>query len=180
MVRIAHARTRTGPARRLSAGVVVGIVLAGALGSTQVALLGPRVGSVEAGTTWRFSHSERCFMRKINRCRARHGRRRLERDKQLGVVARRHARRMARSRAVYHDDRIGRKVTRWIRLGQNTGMGGTCRRLFRAFWRSSRHRSNILGRWRYLAVGARRRGRRLYVQQIFEARRNPGNIWHYP
>ncbi len=119
-------------------------------------------------------------MRKINRKRANRGRRRLHRDRQLGVVARRHARRMADARAMFHDLRLGRKITRWRRLGQNTGRGGACRGLFRAFWRSYHHRGNILGRWRFMGVGTERRGGRIYVQQVFEARRDPGNVWHYP
>lgn len=119
-------------------------------------------------------------MRKINRVRARHGLRRFERDKQLGYVARRHANRIARSGSIYHDDGLGWKVTRWRRLAQNTGRGGGCKSLARAFMGSSKHRANILGRFRFFGVGTERAGRYLYVQQIFESRRNPGNAYNYP
>jgi uncharacterized protein YkwD len=87
---------------------------------------------------------------------------------------------MARTAGVSHDPRLTRKVTRWRSLGQNSGMGKRCRGLFRAFWRSSGHRSNILGRWRFVGVGVRRSNKRLYVQQIFEYRSNPGNIYGHP
>ncbi|MGH2821052.1 MAG: CAP domain-containing protein [Actinomycetota bacterium] len=178
---MAYARARASRRRRRPAVVLVaGIALSILMAPAEVALFGPHAGDVEAGTAWRFSPSERCFLKRINRRRVHHGRRRLDWDKQMGVVARRHARRIARAGGVHHDTRIGRKVTRWVKLGQNTGRGGRCRGLFRAFWRSSAHRGNILGRWRFVAVGARRRGGRLYVQQIFEARRNPGNVWRYP
>ena len=127
-----------------------------------------------------FKRVERCFMRKINRRRAARDLRRLRWDRQLGFVARRHARSMARAGGVRHDGWLRSKVTNWRTLGQNSGSGGRCRSLFRAFWRSPHHRGNILGRWRYLAVGGVRRGGTLYVQQVFEYRSNPGNIWGWP
>jgi uncharacterized protein YkwD len=131
-------------------------------------------------SAYRFKPMERCFMRKINHRRARSGRRHLRWDKQIGYVARRHARRMARHRSVWHDGRLGRLVTHWRALGQNTGGGYRCGSLFRRFWRSSAHRSNILGRWRFLGVGTKRRRGYLYVQQVFEYRWNPGNVFRYP
>jgi uncharacterized protein YkwD len=120
------------------------------------------------------------MMRKINHARARHGLGRLSRDKQLGYVARRHARRMAERGYIFHDARLGAKVTRWRAIGQNVGRGGGCKRLFRAFMHSTKHRSNILGAWRFVGVGAKRRGGRVYVQHVFELYRNPGNVYHFP
>jgi len=119
-------------------------------------------------------------MRRINRARSRYGLRRLDRDKQLGYVARRHARSIARSRSVYHDDGVGWKVTRWRRIAQNTGRGAHCRSLARAFFNSSSHRHNILGPYRHFGVGTKWAGGQLYAQELFESRRDPGNIYHYP
>jgi uncharacterized protein YkwD len=119
-------------------------------------------------------------MRKINDRRAARGLRRLEWDQHIGYVARRHARRMARRGAVWHDLRLARRVTHWRTLGQNSGTGGRCRRLFKAFWRSSGHRRNILGKWRFVGVGAGWRSGRLFVQQVFEYRSDPGNIYGFP
>jgi uncharacterized protein YkwD len=133
-----------------------------------------------AGSRYRFHRAERCMMRKINHARARRGLSRLNRDKQLGYVARRHARRMANRGYIFHDSRLGAKVTRWRSLGQNVGRGGGCKRLFRAFMHSVKHRSNILGAWRFVGVGAKRRGGRIYVQHVFELYRDPGNVYHYP
>jgi hypothetical protein len=31
-----------------------------------------------------------------------------------------------------------------------------------------------------MGFGTQKSGGRLYVQQLFESRRNPGNIYHYP
>ncbi len=133
-----------------------------------------------AGGSYGFNASEKCLMRKINRARRSHGMRGLEWDRQIGYVARRHALAMASSGSAYHDYQLGQKVTRWRRLGQNTGRGGKCPSIFRSFMDSSTHRANIFGRWRHVGVGATWSGGRLYVQQVFESRLNPGNIYSYP
>ncbi|MGH2754904.1 MAG: CAP domain-containing protein [Actinomycetota bacterium] len=130
--------------------------------------------------SWSFNDSEQCFMNRINRRRQRKGKSRLNVDKQLGYVARRHARSMARSRSMYHDDNIGSKVTRWRTLAQNSGKGGPCKKMFKMFWRSSAHRANMLGPYRFLGVGVEKRGGNYYVQQVFESKRDPGNVWHKP
>ncbi|MDQ4143459.1 MAG: CAP domain-containing protein [Actinomycetota bacterium] len=129
---------------------------------------------------YRFKKAERCMMKKINRRRDARGLPALAWDRQLGYVGRRHAKSMARNRTIFHDHDLGRKITRWRALGQNVGTGRGCTGLFRAFWRSSPHRQNILGRWRFVGVGSERRRGRLYVHHIFEWRRNPGNIYTYP
>lgn len=132
------------------------------------------------GRRYGFSRPEKCLMRKINNARRGRGMRALDWDPQIGYVARRHALSMASARSAYHDYQLGQKVTRWRRLGQNTGRGGRCPRIFRSFMRSSAHRANIFGRWRHLGVGATWAGGRLYVQQVFESRLDPGNIYSYP
>lgn len=119
-------------------------------------------------------------MRKINGRRARNGLSRLDWDAHLIYVARRHASNMAANRVVYHDSSIGQRVTHWRRLGQNTGAGRRCKHLLKSFMHSSVHRTNILGAWRHFGVGVSRSGGRIYVQQIFESRLDPGNIYSYP
>ena len=133
-----------------------------------------------SGSNYSFKSSEKCMMRRITRARRRHGLGRLNWDKQLGYVGRRHARRMAERGYIFHDARLGSRVTRWRVLGQNVGRGGGCKGLFRAFMHSSKHRSNILGHYRYVGVGAKRRGNRVYVHHVFELRRDPGNVYRYP
>lgn len=119
-------------------------------------------------------------MRRINAIRQRHGLHRFELDKQLAYIARQHAVTMSRNGGLYHDPNISWKVTRWKRLGQNTGRGRSCRSLTSAFMHSSTHRKHILGRYRFMGFGTQKRGGRIYVQQLFESRRNPGNVYHYP
>lgn len=154
-------------------GVVLGAVLVAML------VVEPATPSKAAGN-YKFKPKERCFMRKINNVRHRRGLRRLERDKQLGYVGRRHAKSMAGSNSIWHDASLGSKVTRWKRIGDNVGVGGGCKRVFKAFMRSSPHRSNILGRWRYVGAGTERRNGKIFVDTIFESRRNPNNTYNYP
>jgi uncharacterized protein YkwD len=128
-----------------------------------------------------FKGIEQCFMSKLNNQRERKGLRPLKWDEQMGYVARRHARDMAKQRRVEHDYRVGQRVTRWLSLAQNSGSGKSCMEIVRAFWWSSGHRANILGRWRYVGVGVHRApGGRVYVQQIYEYRSNPGNVYRIP
>ena len=134
----------------------------------------------DGGGNWGFNSVERCLMGKINKVRRRHGRAALDWDKQVGYVARKHARSMASNYAVYHDGNMDNEITNWKSLGQNSGAGGGCRRIFWAFMKSSSHRANILGQWRHIGVGAEWRGGRLFVQQVFEWRYDPGNVYHYP
>jgi uncharacterized protein YkwD len=169
-----HVYARATSAQKFRVGLVTTV-------ATVALLIGltPALGKTTSlsGGGYVFSASERCIMRKINSVRHRYGRHGLAWDRQLGYVARSHANTMAAKRAVYHDYAMGQKVTHWRRLGQNTGRGGRCPRIFQDFMNSSPHRANILGRWRYIGVGTEWRGHRLYVQQIFESRHNPGNIY---
>lgn len=141
---------------------------------------GFRNGGQQLAGGYGFNGAESCLIRKINRARRSRGMSSLNWDKQIGYVARRHASTMAQNRTAFHDYSLGQKVTRWRRLGQNTARGGRCRRIFPSFMHSTRHRANILGRWRHVGVGAVWAGGRLYVQQVFESRLNPGNIYSYP
>jgi uncharacterized protein YkwD len=155
---------------------IVTIVILGAAPSSPNTVL----GESEPVGRYSFTNAERCFLRKINGLRHRKGKNRLKWDKQLGYVARRHARGMASNRSIYHDGDLGRTVTRWRRLGQNVGRGSGCKRLMRAFRNSSGHRANLLGSWRHMGVGVKRRNGQLFVMHVFESRRDPGNIYRYP
>lgn len=134
----------------------------------------------KAAGDYKYKEKERCFMRKINKARQRHGLRRLDRDKQLGYVGRKHAQSMADSNDIWHDSNLGSKVTRWKRLGDNVGSGNGCRSVFKAFMKSSPHKDNILGRWRHFAAGTERRHGKIFVDLIFESKRNPDNKYNYP
>ncbi len=136
--------------------------------------------SPDLGGRWGFNKQERCMMNKVNKVRRNNGKSALRADKQVGYVARRHARSMASSYSVFHDHNMGEEITNWKSLAQNSGAAGSCKRAFWAFMRSSSHRSNILGTWRHMGVGVDKRNGRVFVQQIFERRRDPGNVYRYP
>ena len=154
---------------------VFGVIPAGAIERS-----GESPGDIGGGGGWGFNRVERCLMRKVNKTRSRHGLARLDWDKQVGYVARRHAKSMAASHAVYHDGDVGNEITRWRTLAQNSGAGFGCRKIFWAFMKSSAHRANILGQYRHVGVGADWSRGKLYVQQVFEWRYDPGNVYRYP
>ena len=172
---LARARFVRGTRVVLTILMSVGLVLSGSPASSMEADL-----SGSGGGHYGFKSAEICFMRKINQARARRGLPALSWDKQLGYVARKHARQMASNRSVYHDPNMGQEVTRWRSLAQNTGRGGSCRSTFRQFMRSAPHRYNIMDNWRFLGVGIDYAHGAVYVQQIFESRRDPGNVYHWP
>lgn len=154
-------------------GMALAILLAGVVSSPQPSQAGKR-------SRYTFKKVEKCMLSKINKRRVKNGVGKLSWDRQLGYVARKHAKKMARSGTIFHDDGLGYRVTRWRALGQNVGEGGGCKKLFRAFWDSAPHRHNILGRWSYVGVGSESRNGRIFVQQVFEHKMNPGNVYTYP
>ena len=158
----------------------VGLAVASAVAFPVAPVGAAELEKATGASNWQFSSVEQCFMERINDRRASNGKGRLSWDKQLGYVARRHAQRIAGARTIAHDYNMGEEITRWNRLGQNTGGGRGCKSLARSFWNSSTHRANILGTWRHIGVGVASSGGRIYVQQIFESRRDPGNIYSYP
>ena len=150
--------------RRVTSATVPRVHLAVILGAAVVTMSvlpwtpSPSLSGSEPIGKYSFSQSERCFMKRINSMRHHRGKRGLNHDKQLGYVARRHPRGMAKNGSIYHDSNLGSTVTRWRRLAQNVGVGGGCKSLFKAFKSSSAHRRNILGPWRHMGVGVERRG----------------------
>ncbi|MEA2477269.1 MAG: hypothetical protein QOF16_1223 [Actinomycetota bacterium] len=138
----------------------------------------PAAGAGES--RYRLNQLEKCMIRKIDGARARHGLRRLDTDKQIAYVARRHARTMARRNYVFDDANLPSKVTRWRSLAANDGEGRGCKRTFKALMHDSAHRANIMGNYNFVGVGTHRRGNWVFISQVFEWRRNPGNRWNYP
>lgn len=170
--------------RALHVGSVTVVVLISVAALAAVAHPGgARAGEPSAapGGRWH-KESERCMMRRINDFRAARGLPRLDWDRQLSYVARRHAERMADAGlGIWHDPYLASRVTNWRALGENTGRAGGCRELFRVFRDSSEHRDIMLGDWHFVGVGtAWAPGTGLYAEEIFESWSDPGNIYHYP
>src|ERR687895_262409 len=104
-------------ARALSARLVACFSILIAFTSLPIAHAAPAVvgaaiendtlGSQKGGPRYRWKRSENCLMHKINTKRAHRGLRRLDWDKQLGYVARDHARDLASVRGLWHDSQLG-------------------------------------------------------------------------
>ena len=121
---------------------------------------------------------ERGFASKMNMARSAAGKNRLRLDPELSKAAKVHTREMANRETLYHTptNTLKRRVTRWTTLGENVGVGGTVTSLHMAFMNSPAHRSNILySGFRHVGVGTLKRGGRLWVTVIFEARSDPGS-----
>ncbi|MDQ3987047.1 MAG: CAP domain-containing protein [Actinomycetota bacterium] len=126
-----------------------------------------------------FAHkgAERSFAQKINDARGGAGVRRLQLDKQLSRVARKHSWEMKKRHSLFHTEgnKLGRRVTRWTLLGENVGVGGDVVSLHRAFMDSPAHKANVLrSAYNHVGVGVHRSDNYLWVTIVFEATRDPG------
>lgn len=122
--------------------------------------------------------SERSFASKLNAARRAAGRSTLRLDPQLSKAAKRHTWEMTNRNLLYHTptEALKRRVTNWVELGENVGVGGTPTSLHQAFMDSAAHRSNILySGFRYVGIGAKKAHGRLWVTVIFESRADPGS-----
>ena len=124
------------------------------------------------------TRKERSFLRKMNRDRVEAGKAPLKLDIEVSKVSKVHTRAMAKNNSLYHtaSDVLSRRVTNWILLGENVGVGGTVGSLHEAFMASPAHRENImLNSFKYVGIGTVQAGDRLWVTVTFEAKSNPGS-----
>jgi uncharacterized protein YkwD len=113
----------------------------------------------------------------MNAARVNDGKSRLRLDPEMSKVSKVHTRAMARKQSLYHTSStvLSKRVTNWVLLGENVGVGGTVSSLHRAFMNSAPHRANImLSQFKYVGVGVKRAGDRMWVTVTFEAKSNPG------
>ncbi len=121
---------------------------------------------------------ERAFVRKMNAARVDAGKRRLKLDIQMSKVSKVHTKEMTKEGSLFHTSStvLARRVTNWVLLGENVGVGGTVSSLHKAFMDSPAHRANILlGSFKYVGVGVGRADDRLWVTVTFEAKSDPGS-----
>jgi uncharacterized protein YkwD len=122
--------------------------------------------------------NEREFASKLNAARRVAGKSSLRLDPQLSKAAKVHTREMVRKNLLYHTptEALKRRVTNWVQLGENVGVGGTVTSLHGAFMDSAAHRSNILySGFRYVGIGSKKAHGRLWVTVIFESQADPGS-----
>ena len=132
---------------------------------------------------WNFKPSEKGFTRKINGARGNGGLGKLSLDPELSKAARVHTREMVRKAELYHTptESLKRRVTNWIMLGENVGVGGTVSSLHEAFMNSQGHRDNVMHPlYRHVGVGVLKAGDRMWVTIIFEANTDPGTPLKMP
>ena len=155
------------------------------LGALIAALMPAPIAGAQAGDNpcWSYKNSEKAFARKINGARANGNVGKLSLDPELSKAARVHTREMVRKDLLHHTETetLKRRVTNWIVLGENVGVGGTVRSLHRAFMNSQGHRDNVMHPlYRHVGVGVRKADGRMWVTVIFEATTDPGTTLKMP
>jgi uncharacterized protein YkwD len=134
-------------------------------------------------TCWKAREKELGFVQKLNDVRRAAGRVGLRLDPELSRAARYHTWQMADVDKLYHTpaDNLKRRVTNWVVLGENVGVGGTVESLHNAFMASPAHKDNImLPGFTHVGIGTSQRGDRLWVTVLFEAATNPGTTLRMP
>lgn len=131
---------------------------------TVLALVAPAAGADEAGDEW-------AFVARINQARADAGLPPLGVLASLRDLARAQSARMATQDRLHHNPNLAADLTAavpdWQRGGENVGVGGDVASLHAAFMASPAHRANVLGNWRYMAVGVVRAGAKTWVTELF-------------
>lgn len=124
------------------------------------------------------TRKEKRFARLINKARGAAGKVKLRLDPEISKVGKVHTREMIKANTLYHtpSSKLRKRVTNWVTLGENVGVGSTVTSLHQAFMASPAHLENILySSYRHVGVGAIKKNGRLWVTVIFEARKDPGS-----
>jgi uncharacterized protein YkwD len=90
---------------------------------------------------------------------------------------------MAHKNLLFHtpSDRLRRRVTHWVILGENVGVGGGVDSLQTAFMNSPEHKANImLPGFTHVGIGTTSRGDTMWVTVLFESVTNPGTPLRMP
>ena len=132
---------------------------------------------------WKSTDAERGFARKMNSERDSRDQGKMHLDPELSKAARVHTNEMIRRNELYHttDSDLRSRVTNWVILGENVGVGGTVSSLHDAFMNSPAHRDNVLhNAYRHVGVGVKKANDRMWVTIIFEAVTDPGTPLNMP
>jgi uncharacterized protein YkwD len=122
------------------------------------------------------------FWGSINDERVLAGKPRLRLDPELSRSAAEHTKEMAAGGVLNHttSDAMKKRITDWQLLGENVGVGGAVSSLHVAFMNSPAHRANILNDYKYVGIGTKVDGGRLWVTVIFESYSDPGTTLPMP
>jgi uncharacterized protein YkwD len=104
----------------------------------------------------------------LNADRRLHGRHSLPTHITLNRKAQRWAEYLARNNRLVHSSLTSGVPSCWRSLGENVGYGSSVGAVQRLYMRSATHRANVLAtKWKYVGVGAARRGSRWFTVQVF-------------
>ena len=132
---------------------------------------------------WNYRDAEKGFARRINAERSERNLGKLSLDPELSKAARVHTREMVRTNELHHtpSDKLRKRVTDWIVLGENVGVGGSVDSLHDAFMASPAHRDNVLhAAYQHVGIGTKKADGRMWVTVIFEAVTDPGTTLRMP
>lgn len=115
-----------------------------------------------------YSADEAGLTSRVQSARSTRHLRSLRISQDLSRVAHRHSVAMARRGSIFHNAQLAAQVRGWRLLGENVALGAGVDPVHDAFMRSPTHRGNILDPdFTSLGIGVVRRGRILFVTQIF-------------
>lgn len=132
---------------------------------------------------YKFKATERAFASSMNSERSERGLGRMKLDPELSQAARKHTREMKSTSTLAHTTttQLTRRVTNWVTLGENVGVGSQVSSLHSAFMDSPAHKDNILhSAFNNVGVGVGKGEGRMWVTVIFEAKNNPGTRLSMP
>lgn len=132
---------------------------------------------------WRATKGEKGFAWRINQARGGRGLGKLSLDPELSKAAKVHTREMADRATLYHtpSDTLRARVTNWVVLGENVGVGGGVTSLHDAFMNSPAHRDNVLhSAYRHVGIGVINRDGQMWVTVLFEGVTDPGTPLRMP
>jgi uncharacterized protein YkwD len=125
-----------------------------------------------AGSTVGTSSTEQKLLSMVNTSRSSKGVGALSLSERLSRMARRHSRRMAAERRIFHHSCLSCRFPggSWKLLGENVGMASTLRRVHRMMLNSPSHRSILLhGGFDRVGIGVVKKGGTYWVTEIFYA-----------
>ena len=115
-----------------------------------------------------FAASEDSFLAKLNAERSSRGLSVLSSHWDLVDDAEAHSNRMMNADDLHHNPNLGNVTTGWLALGENVGVGPSVNSIHTSFMNSSGHRSNILGDFTHVGIGAvRESDNKLWVTVVF-------------
>ena len=159
------------------------LFLAGTLFAALLPAATASAGSGGDNQCWRYKDTERGFARRMNAARSEGGLGKLSLDPELSKAARVHTNEMIRRDELFHTSSadLRNRVTDWILLGENVGVGGSVASLHKAFMESPAHRDNIMHvTYKHVGIGVRKADGRMWVTVIFEAVTDPGTTLRMP